>query len=180
VCPGVNFLPSPILECFTSCEECKPTPLPTPLQLRSRMVKPGYDTPGCSTEYTEKVSCNFGEQVFDEMAIKRYDVTICCDLDGDKWEIKKDLLDLKSIVDPNFITPGPVVCTCYSIEAIINTIVFRYINCEGCATTIVVAENTTEYVCSQSAIEPVCAPANSQFLIINSQTSCTTNDDCVP
>ena len=95
-----------------------------------------------------------------------------------KWEIKKDFLDLKSILDPNFIIPGPVVCTCYSIQAIVNTITFRYIDCEGCATTITVAENTTEYVCSQSAIEPVCPPANSQFLIVNSERSCTTNEDC--
>jgi len=180
VCSGVNLLPSPILESFATCVECNPAPLPTPVQLRSRMVKPGYDTPGCSTQYTEKISCNFAEQVFDEMAINRYGVTICCDHDIAKWEIKKDLLDLKSILDPNFIIPGPVICTCYSIQAIVNTVTFRYINCEGCATTITVAENTTEYVCSQSVIEPICAPSNSQFLIVNSETSCTTNDDCAP
>lgn len=104
--------------CVESCADCLPPP-PPPLELHPRRIKPGYYTPGCPPEYTEKISCAFAEAVFDEMAIDRYGITICCDHDVDKWDLKKRILDMKAIYDPdlckNLITP---CCppTCVEVE----------------------------------------------------------------
>ena len=66
---------------------------------RPRAVKPGYDTPGCDPAYTEKISCNFANAVYDQMIITRYGVTLCCNDPIEKWAIKKQLLDLAAIYD---------------------------------------------------------------------------------
>lgn len=76
------------------------------VEFKSRLIKPGYDTPGCSTDYVEKVSCTFGDQMYNQMLVTRYGLTICCEYDRTKWDIKKNLLDLKSIYDPGI----PIVC----------------------------------------------------------------------
>jgi photosystem II stability/assembly factor-like uncharacterized protein len=96
-----------VTDTYISCEDCLPKPPPPPpVDLHPRRVKPGYYTPGCSPEYTEKVSCNFGDQMYNEMLIARYGLTICCEVDRIKWEIKKQLLDLRAIYDPS-------LCKCH-------------------------------------------------------------------
>jgi hypothetical protein len=110
-CPGVCWqvnistdctgaIPVVFQQAFADCETCNPTPIPPPLELRPRRIKPGYDTPGCDPEYTEKVNCTFGNAVYDEMVIKRYGITMCCNKPIDKWDIKKQLLDLRALYDP--------------------------------------------------------------------------------
>lgn len=86
-----------------SYDACLPIPVPVipPLQLNTRPVKPGYTTPGCSPEYTEKVNANFSDQVYAQMLSVRYGLTTCCQEDLDYWDIKKELLDLKAINDNN-------------------------------------------------------------------------------
>lgn len=92
---------------FSTCRQCNY--LPEVTDLRPRSVKPGYYTPGCPPEYTEKTSCRFAEQVYDEMVSIRYGITICCDHDVDKWDIKMQLLQLSAIYNPDLcsipITP---------------------------------------------------------------------------
>lgn len=125
-CPHTCWLVEECIECedcicvpnmeslYESCEAClPPPPEPPPLELHPRRVKPGYYTPGCDPAYTEKVNCNFGDQMYNQMLISRYGLTICCEPDRIKWEIKKQLLDFQAIFDPslcvNFL-PCPDPC----------------------------------------------------------------------
>lgn len=111
-CPGQPAVT--VSGIFQTCEACLPTPppppTPTPYELRPRKIKPGYDTPGCDPEYTQKVDCTFGSQVYDEMVKKRYGITICCEQDVDKWDIKKELLDLKALYDPELCRSTLATC----------------------------------------------------------------------
>ena len=105
----------PVETVFETCEDClPPVPEPPPLELHPRRVKPGYYTPGCPPAYTEKVNCNFGDQMYNQMLIGRYGITICCEDDRIKWDIKKQLLELAAIYDPslcvNYIEPCYVPC----------------------------------------------------------------------
>ena len=104
-----NSLPNitePVCEYGTAtpdCDGCLPPPPPVvqPLLLNTRPVSPGYTTPGCSPEYTEKVNTNFSDQVYAQMLSVRYGLTVCCQEDLQYWEIKKQLLDFKAINDNN-------------------------------------------------------------------------------
>ena len=99
---------------YNTCLECLPPVLVIPKEeLCTRSVKPGYNTPGCSPAYTEKINCNFAEAVYDQMVVVRYGITICCDLDLDSLDIKKQELDLRTIFDPNLcetIVPECITC----------------------------------------------------------------------
>ena len=47
------------------------------------------------------------------MVVVRYGITICCDLDLDSLDIKKQELDLRTIFDPNLcetIVPECITC----------------------------------------------------------------------
>jgi photosystem II stability/assembly factor-like uncharacterized protein len=98
---------SEVIESFATCVEClPPVPVPDPLELHARRVKPGYYTPGCSPEYTERVNCNFAESMYSQMLVSRYGLTICCEDEWTDWGIKKVLLDFKALYDPS-------LCKCY-------------------------------------------------------------------
>lgn len=108
-CTGAACV-SEVIASFETCVEClPPVPAPEPLELHPRRVKPGYYTPGCSPEYTENVNCNFAEQMYNQMLVDRYGLTICCDESRIKWSIKKELLDLKALYDPS-------LCRCFLQE----------------------------------------------------------------
>lgn len=85
---------------YTDCDTCLNIQPPPPIELRPRMIKPGYTTPGCPPEYTEKVNCTFAKAAYDQMVISRYGITLCCNEPIEKWDIKKQLLDLNAIYDP--------------------------------------------------------------------------------
>lgn len=92
---------APIVGSFDTCIECDPPIEPEPIDLRTRSIKPGYDTPGCPPEYTEKVNCTFADQMYQQMVSQRYGIQFCCPEDLEKWTIKKSLLDLKAIYNPD-------------------------------------------------------------------------------
>lgn len=107
-CTGPVTVPGEV-NGFTDCETCNPIPPPIVCMI-GRPVKPGYDTPGCPSEYYERISCTFGKQAFDEMVQSRYGIKICCDHEMDKWDVRWEILKLKAIFDPSLcvtITPSP-------------------------------------------------------------------------
>lgn len=99
-----------VTEVYDTCQLCQGTQVPTPFVLHQRRVKPGFYTPGCPPDYTVKTSCTYAEQVYDEMVAIRYGITICCDHDVNKWDIKKQLLELNAIYDPSLCTSSVVDC----------------------------------------------------------------------
>jgi hypothetical protein len=83
---------------YACCETPAPIIQPVPL-LNTRFVAPGYKTPGCSPEYTERINCAFGKLMYDKMLVSRYGITPCCEDTDTDWQIKKALLDFEAIKD---------------------------------------------------------------------------------
>lgn len=99
-----------IIDSFATCSECIGLTSSTVYELNPRRIKPGFYTPGCPPEYTVKVNCRFSEQYYDRMLLKRYGISVCCDDETDKWTIKKQLLDLKSIYDETLCVSSVIPC----------------------------------------------------------------------
>lgn len=171
-------------ECFEpvpNCEDClPPPPPPPPSPVNPRPVKPGYKTPACSPEYTEKVNCTFGEAYYNIMLANRYGLDNCCDIDTQKWSMKKAWLDLEEKKDPGLSTPTPITCYCYEISSIAEDNSFTYITCDGSVTTVLVPEGQTINVCSQSYPKPYCPVEGADYTITQSTQTCESNDDCQP
>jgi hypothetical protein len=91
--------PGIIVNSFGECVngECSPEPVRP-----KRKVTPGYDTPVCSTEYYEKVVCNFSEWMYKDVLQKRYGISNCCPEDLLKWQIKYEMLMLDILVNPDY------------------------------------------------------------------------------
>ncbi len=96
-----TLVPVTVLDCYPTCVDClpkPPEPVP-PFEPQHRKVKPGYDTPACTTAYVDKVSCKWSEAVYQYMATERFGLEFCCETDLRKWSIKKELLDIALITD---------------------------------------------------------------------------------
>jgi len=179
--PTLAPLLSVVTEEYQTCLECLPiVPLYVPINLVKRKVKPGYDTPGCSTEYTERISCKFAEQVYDEMVKKRYGITICCEYDINYWSIKKQILNLKGIYDADPVLLD-IPCTCFLITQTVGTTIYSYVLCDGTLTslTLTVGDEPT-YVCTKYAPCVTSSTLGATYTIVNSLTECTNNNDCNP
>jgi len=100
-CIGQNpVIISTVVESFDDCVTCLPVVPPIPIPpLNIRSVKPGYNTPSCDPEYTERVNCTFSNIIYKNMLELRYGITTCCSEELTKWDIKKQLLDLKALYD---------------------------------------------------------------------------------
>ena len=77
--------------------QCPPEPPP-----RRRKVRPGYNTPVCSTQYYERVVCNFSEWMYKDVLEKRYGISNCCPEELLKWQIKHEMLMLDVLVNPDY------------------------------------------------------------------------------
>lgn len=53
----------------------------------------------CDTLYTEKVNCKYADQVYAVLLSKKYGLETCCTEDLQKWDIKKELVDLTNKKD---------------------------------------------------------------------------------
>jgi len=67
-----------------------------------RKVKPGYSVPVCSTEKYEKITCRASEIYYKMVLEKRYGIGNCCDDLSDKWLLKKEIIDLQGLIDPDY------------------------------------------------------------------------------
>ena len=114
---------------FVNCNACLPPlpPTPPPYDLHLRKIKPGWKSPNsCYTlDYIERINCTFGQQIYNEMLVARYGITVCCEEDVNKWDIKKQMLDLDMLKDPNLCKSTLCCCPapCF-IEAFVTVLPF--------------------------------------------------------
>ena len=172
-----------VLDCYDTCLLCNP-PIPVPIfQVSNRSATPGYNTPGCSPEYTEKVNCKFSEAVFQEMIAKRYGLDSCCDIDSEKYEIKKALLDLAAIKEPYLCEP---ICVDYNYFLDFNigdSAITTYIDCDGVEQTLVKTAVSiyTEYeltVCALTVMVPVIVVTRADMSIEQYKLTTSYNTCC--
>jgi len=157
-----------IVASFDTCVECLPPPPEPESKLIPRRIPPGYTTPGCPPEYTEKVNCAFAKQALDKMSSIRYGINSCCEEDFDSQDIKKRLLDLKAI---NTATSEllPLICKCYRLQVTSGNVEFKYISCDGQLTYVTLGEDedlSLLKVCAQTYPRPVCPEAGVVYSVI--------------
>jgi hypothetical protein len=68
-----------------------------------RKVKPGYNTPICSADKYDKITCNFADIAYKKVLELRYGISNCCPEEDEKWLIKKELIELQALTDPDYI-----------------------------------------------------------------------------
>jgi len=83
---------------------------PPPVYPR-RSLKPGYNTPYCSTWKYEEISCKAAEALYKQVLELRYGISNCCPEDDQQYLIKKQLIDLKALVNPDYTCSTPS-CGC--------------------------------------------------------------------
>ena len=94
------------IEHFGNCinGQCPVVPLP------KRKVKPGYSTPSCDIEKYEKITCRSSEILYKQVIRLRYGISNCCPEDDEKCLIKKELIDLDALRDPDYICKPTTSC----------------------------------------------------------------------
>lgn len=93
--------------------ECKEGVCPPPVFKNNRSVRPGYNTPNCNPDEYDKITCRFSQVMYKVVLEKRYGITNCCLDEDEKWLLKKELIDLQALKDPNYICSS-FPCSCNS------------------------------------------------------------------
>lgn len=92
---------------------CQNGVCPHPVFKNNRTVKPGYNTPACTPDKYDEITCRFADIMYKVVLEKRYGITNCCPDEDDKWLVKKELIDLQALKDPNYNCPD-CPCSCNS------------------------------------------------------------------
>ena len=101
------------LEIFGECSESNtPGVYICPIVTPKRKIKPGYSVPTCDIDKWEKITCRASEILYKEVMRLRYGMSNCCPEDDEKWLIKKELIDLAALVDPDYICKPVQSCGC--------------------------------------------------------------------
>lgn len=107
----IYFPETDYIETYGDCSEtsgdvweCPPVVYPR------RSVQPGYNTPACTIEKYEKISCKSAEVYYKQVLYLRYGISDCCPEDTNKWLIKKELIDMDALRDPNYICTSVNPC----------------------------------------------------------------------
>jgi len=75
-------------------------------------IKPGYNTPGCSIEKYEEISCKSAQILYREVLNLRYGISNCCSENDMYWLLKKELIDLAALYNPEYNCVSPNNCGC--------------------------------------------------------------------
>jgi hypothetical protein len=101
------------LEVFGLCELSNTNKLYVcPITIPKRKIKPGYSVPTCDIDKWEKITCKASEILYKEVMRLRYGISNCCPDEDEKWLIKKELIDLAALVDPDYICKPVQSCGC--------------------------------------------------------------------
>ena len=69
----------------------------------NRKVKPGYNTPICSAEKYDKITCKAADIMYKKVLELRYGISDCCPEENERWLISKELIELQALTDPNYV-----------------------------------------------------------------------------
>jgi len=95
---------------FEKTTVCYTPTLVCPIITPKRKIKPGYSVPTCDIDKWEKITCRASEILYKEVMRLRYGLTNCCPEDDEKWLIKKELIDLAALVDPDYVCKPVQTC----------------------------------------------------------------------
>jgi hypothetical protein len=77
-----------------------------------RSIRPGYNTPSCSIQYYEKITCEFSEILYKNVISERYGIAPCCpEEEVIRLDIKYQLLEMQAINNPDYVCTT-VNCSC--------------------------------------------------------------------
>ncbi len=98
-------------EYFGECQEgvCPPENLVTS---QNRKIKPGYNTPICSADKYDKITCEFADIYYKKALEGRYGISNCCPEELQNWTLKKNLIDMQALRDPYFNCTPQTSCNC--------------------------------------------------------------------
>ena len=101
------------LEVFGECQTTNTIGVYVCPETRSeRRIKPGYSVPTCDIDRWEKITCRASEILYMQVMRLRYGLSNCCPEDDEKWLVKKELIDLAALVDPDYICAPLQSCGC--------------------------------------------------------------------
>jgi len=102
-------------DCTQAGTRLSPWACPPPVY-HLRTVKPGYNTPACSAEKYERISCKAAQILYRNVLTLRYGISNCCPEEDQNWLIKKELIDLAALYNPAFpcVPNDPCGCGCGS------------------------------------------------------------------
>jgi hypothetical protein len=94
----LTSFPTDYVETFGNCINgvCPPQIYP------KRTIRPGYSTPICSTEKYETITCKSAEALYKQVLELRYGISNCCPEEDSKWLLKKQIIDLQALMDPDY------------------------------------------------------------------------------
>ena len=83
-----------------------------PLVYPKATIIPGYNTPTCTIDKYEEITCRASEILYKQVLQTRYGISNCCPDDDTRWLLKKEIIDLAALVDPNYICSPGTTCNC--------------------------------------------------------------------
>ena len=95
---------------YTFYGDCNNGVCPPPVYIK-RSVKPGYNTPTCSAEKYEEISCKSSQALYKNVLKLRYGISNCCPEEDEYWLVKKELIDLAALYNPDYPCV-PTGCGC--------------------------------------------------------------------
>jgi photosystem II stability/assembly factor-like uncharacterized protein len=122
----------PILN-FTECVPVLQPEIGEACVVRPRFAEPGFSTKYCNPEQVVDINCKFGDSVYALFKRMRYGIETCCEYDLDKIEIKKDLMDLGALYDPDMCIPGqpvPFGCCPQPCDVTVELAIPQFVSCE--------------------------------------------------
>jgi hypothetical protein len=98
-------------EIYTDNGPCVDNGCPSDVPFKS--VRPGYNSPACSTEYYERIACSYSQVLYKDVIAQRYGIAPCCPEDDlYRLDIKFQLLELQAILNPDYVCrPFQDCCT---------------------------------------------------------------------
>jgi len=91
--------------------DCNNGACPAPIYPK-RGIKPGYNTPACSAEKYEEISCKSSQILYRQVLTLRYGISNCCPEKDEYWLVKKELIDLAALYNPDYICAPANSCGC--------------------------------------------------------------------